>query len=50
MWTSSFEPWFLWVQMSKAEKALQKKEKAKQFNTSAKKQAGKVAKNSKRWN
>lgn len=38
------------VQMSKAEKAQQKKEKAKQFNNGGKKAAGKVAKNSKRWN
>lgn len=35
-------------QMSKAEKAMQKKDKAKQF--SVKKGEGKVAKNSKRWN
>jgi hypothetical protein len=36
------------LQMSKAEKQMQKKEKAKAFT--AKKSEGKVAKNSKRWN
>ena len=35
------------LQMSKAEKQMQKKEKAKNF--SAKKSEGKVAKNAKRW-
>ena len=35
------------LQMSKAEKQMQKKEKAKTF--SAKKSEGKVAKNAKRW-
>lgn len=34
--------------MSKAEKAQQKREKAKEFN-SPKKQAGKIAKNKGRW-
>ena len=38
---------FMCPQMSKAEKALEKKNKAKQF--SAKKGAGAVTKNAKRW-
>lgn len=36
--------------MSKAEKAQQKRQKAKQFNQSPGQEAGKASKNIKRWN